>query len=72
MFFKTFFYWHIMYQLLNMLNIKRDISNTISKSLTSIFSNLTDFHSLEIVNRVSETQLQVGENFQLNKSAVMD
>ena len=26
-------------------------------------SNLNNFHSLEVVNRVSETQLQVGKNF---------
>ena len=36
--------------------------NNISKSLTSIVSNLNNFHSLEVVNRVSETQLQVSEN----------
>ena len=34
----------------------------ISKGLTSILSNLNNFHSLEVVDRVSETQLQVGEN----------
>ena len=37
------------------------ISN-IWKQLTSNFSNLNNFHSLEVVDRVSETQLQVGEN----------
>ena len=36
--------------------------NNIWKQLTSILSNLNDFHSLEVVDRVSETQLQVGEN----------
>ena len=30
--------------------------------LTSILSNQNNFHSLEVVDRVSETQLQVGEN----------
>ena len=30
--------------------------------LTSILSNLNNFHSLEVVDRVSETQVQVGEN----------
>ena len=30
--------------------------------MTSILSNLNNFHSLEVVDRVSETQLQVGEN----------
>ena len=42
------------------------IINKILKSLTSILSNLNKVHSLkrvEIVNRVSETQLQVGENY---------
>ena len=29
---------------------------------TSILSNLNNFHSLEVVDRVSETRLQVGEN----------
>ena len=46
-----------------MLKIKCDIN--IWKQLTSIFmilSNLNNFHSLEVVDRVSETQLQVGEN----------
>ena len=28
-----------------------------------MLSNLINFHSLEVVDRVSETQLQVGENF---------
>ena len=37
-------------------------TSKIWKELTSILSNLNNFHSLEIVNRVSETQLQVGEN----------
>ena len=47
-----------------MLKIKNmtSISN-IGKQLTSILSNLTNFHSLEVVDRVSETQLQVGENY---------
>ena len=30
--------------------------------MTSILSNLDHFHSLEVVDRVSETQLQVSEN----------
>ena len=42
------FYWHIKYHLL--------------KRITSILSNLNNFHSLEVVDRVSETQLHVGEN----------
>ena len=36
--------------------------SNIWKHLTSLLSNLTNFHSLEVVDRVSETQLQVGEN----------
>ena len=32
------------------------------KELTSLLSNLNNFYSLEVVGRVSETQLQVGEN----------
>ena len=37
------------------------ISN-IWKQLTCILPNLNNFHSLEVVDRVSEAQLQVGEN----------
>ena len=36
--------------------------SNIWKQLTSILSNLNNFHSHEVVDRVSETQLQVGEN----------
>ena len=36
--------------------------NNISKSVTSILSNLNNFHSLEVVDCVSGTQLQVSEN----------
>ena len=36
--------------------------NNILCKLTSILTNLNNFHSLEVVDRVSETQLQVGEN----------
>ena len=35
-----------------------------------MLSNLNNFHSLEVVDRVSETQLQVGENSKLNNLAV--
>ena len=44
-----------------MLKIKCDINQQDLKELTAILSNLQNFHSLE-VDRVSETQLQVGEN----------
>ena len=45
------------------------ISN-IWKQLTSILSNLINFNSLEVVDRVSETQLQVSENKNLKNLAV--
>ena len=44
------------------LNTTGDINQNISKLLTSILSNPTNFYSLEVVDRVSETQLQVSEN----------
>ena len=34
----------------------------IWKELTSILSNLNNFHLLQVVDRVRETQLQVSEN----------
>ena len=45
-----------------MLRIKRDINQEDFKSLTAILSDLYNFHSLEVMDRVSETQLQVAEN----------
>ena len=48
-----------------MAKIKRDINQQYFKIillLTSILSKSNNFQSLEIVDRVSETQLQVGEN----------
>ena len=45
-----------------MLKKKCDINQQDLKQLTSILSNLDNFHSLEALDRVSETQLQVGEN----------
>ena len=36
--------------------------SNIWKQLISILSNLNYFHSLEVVDRVGETQFQVGEN----------
>ena len=44
--------------------------STIWKELISILSILHNFYSLEVVDRVSETQLQVGKKFQLNNLAV--
>ena len=46
-----------------LLMIKRDINQQDFKIVTSILSNLNNFHSLEVVYRVSETQLQVSENY---------
>ena len=46
-----------------MIKIKSDTNQQDLKYfLTSILSNLNNFHSLEVVDRVSETQLQVGGN----------
>ena len=56
------FYSHINYHLLNMLNIKCDINQQYLKADHPHFVKSDYFHSLEVVDRVSETQLQVGEN----------
>ena len=53
-----------------MLKIKCDINQQYLKAVASILSILNNFHSLEVVDRVSETQLQVGENSDLNNLAV--
>ena len=45
-----------------MLKIKRKIKQQDLKIVDLPLSNLNNFHSLEVVDRVSETQLQVGEN----------
>ena len=45
-----------------MQKIKCDINQEDFKIETSILSNMNNFHPLEVVGRVSETQLQVGEN----------
>ena len=37
----------------------------MSKKLTSILSNLNNFHSLEVVDCANEAQLQVGEDSSL-------
>ena len=58
----TFYFLHITYPLLNLLKIKSDINQQDLKFVTFILSNLNNFHSLEVVDRVSETQIQVGEN----------
>ena len=44
-----------------MLKIKCDINQQDLKRGTSVLSNRYNFHSLEVVDRVSQTQLQVGE-----------
>ena len=55
------FYQHIKYHI-NMLKIKCDINQQDLERVDRHFVNLNNFHSLEVVDRVSETQLQVGEN----------
>ena len=50
-----------------MLEVKRDISQENSKQLTSILSNRNNVHSLEVVNRVSETQPRVNEKSNVAK-----
>ena len=45
-----------------MLRIKCDINQQDLKRVDLHLSNLNNFHSLEVVDRVSETQRQVGEN----------
>ena len=39
------------------------LNTSFQTRVSSILSNLNNVHSLEVVNRVSETQLQVTENF---------
>ena len=41
---------------------KRDINQQDFNIVDFISSNLNNFHSLEVVGRVSQAQLQVGEN----------
>ena len=45
-----------------MLKVKRDINQQDFKKMTSILSNMNIFHSLQVLDRASETQLQMGEN----------
>ena len=56
------FDYHIRNHFLKMLKIKYDINQQYLKTVDLHLSNLNDYHSLEVVDRVSETQLQVGEN----------
>ena len=63
----SFFYFfllaHATCQLLAMLMLKRAINQQDLEIVDLYFSpSLNNFHSLEIVNRVSETQLHVDEN----------
>ena len=55
--------WIIIYQFSNIFKLKRDINQLDFCIATLILADLIHFHPLEVVNRVSETQLQVGENF---------
>ena len=45
-----------------MMKIKHDINQQDFKIVDIHLANLNNFHRREVVNRVSETQLQVGEN----------
>ena len=45
-----------------MLNIKFHIIQQYLKTIDLYFVESDNFHSLEVVDRVSETQHQVGEN----------
>ena len=45
-----------------MLKIKHEVNQQYLKIVKLILSNLNNFHSLEVVDRVNETQLHVGEN----------
>ena len=44
------------------------ITAKYEKHVASNLTDLSNFHSLEVVDRVSETQLQVGENWTKNLS----
>ena len=39
------------------------VNNKIYKYFVFKLTNVCNFHTLEVVDRCSETQLQVGENF---------
>ena len=51
------------YHILNRLKIKRDLNQQDLNNVNLHFSNLKYFYSLEVVDRVSETQLQVSGKF---------
>ena len=51
------FYSHIKYHVLNMVKIKCDINQQDLKRVDLHFVKSEYFHSLEVVDRVSETQL---------------
>ena len=54
----TFFYHHITYQFFKHVDFKMwHQSANFKKLLTSILLNLNNFHSLEVVSRVSEAQI---------------
>ena len=56
------FCYHINYHLLKKLKIKCKINQQYLNIFDLHFVKSDNFHSLEVVDRVSETQLQVGEN----------
>ena len=63
---KVHYYIVLFAHLSNMLKIKCSIKQQYLKIVyLNFFQNLNNFYSLEVVDRVSETQLQVGKNFNL-------
>ena len=54
--------WHSLEWQIGSFSSEATLINKISEWLTSILSNLNHFHLLEVVDRVCETQLQVGVN----------
>ena len=48
------FYWHIKHHLLNMVKIKYDINQQYLKTVYRHFVKSNNFHSLEVVDRVSK------------------
>ena len=45
-----------------MLKIKCDVNQQDLKRVDLYFANMNNFYPFEVADRVSETQLQVGEN----------
>ena len=56
------FFFFFKYHLLNTLQIKHGINQQDLKIINLHFIKYDFFHPLEVVDRASETQLQVGES----------